>query len=218
VVVAVGLLRARLAESWTLGSLAEEVHLSLCQLVRAFDTGADVATNRSGYRGFLPVTLGSLKCRFAWCMVALAVMVVVSLAIGWLVAGGVLAPLRTMTARTRRISQDKLHERLALAGPADELRELGDTIDGLLIRLEAAFDAQRRFVANASHELRTPLARIRTALDVALGKPEPAPPLLALDRKIRDGLDRADRLMEGLLALWPRRARGAGRQHGARPA
>jgi signal transduction histidine kinase len=106
-----------------------------------------------------------------WSLVALAVMGVVSLATGWIVAGRVLAPLRTMTARTRRISQDSLHERLALGGPADELRELGDTIDELLARLEAAFGAQRRFVASASHELRTPLTRIRTALDVALGKP-----------------------------------------------
>jgi signal transduction histidine kinase len=137
-----------------------------------------------------------------WSAVALVVVAIVSLAIGWLVAGRVLAPLRTMTAATRRISQDNLHERLALQGPADELRELGDTIDELLARLETAFDAQRRFVANASHELRTPLARIRTALDVAVGKPEPvAPQVTALDRKIREGLDRADRLMEGLLTL-----------------
>jgi signal transduction histidine kinase len=137
-----------------------------------------------------------------WSLVALAVMGVVSLATGWIVAGRVLAPLRTMTARTRRISQDSLHERLALGGPADELRELGDTIDELLARLEAAFGAQRRFVASASHELRTPLTRIRTALDVALGKPEPAPPqLIALNQKVREGLDRADRLMDGLLAL-----------------
>jgi signal transduction histidine kinase len=89
-------------------------------------------------------------------VVALAVTGAGSLAIGWLVADRVLAPLRTMTAATRRISQDNLHQRLALAGPADELRELGDTIDDLLARLETAFDAQRRFVANASHELRTP--------------------------------------------------------------
>jgi signal transduction histidine kinase len=137
-----------------------------------------------------------------WSLVAFAVMGLVSLAIGWLAAGRTLAPLRMMTARTRRISQDNLHERLALGGPADELRELGDTIDELLARLEIAFDAQRRFVANASHELRTPLTRIRTALDVALGKPGPVPAqLIALDHKVREGLDRADRLMESLLAL-----------------
>ena len=143
-----------------------------------------------------------LRQLLIWSLVALAVTGAGSLAIAWLVADRVLAPLRTMTAATRRISQDNLHERLALPGPDDELRELADTIDGLLARLEAAFGAQRRFVANASHELRTPLTRIRTALDVAVGKPAPVPPpVLALDQKIREGLDRADRLMEGLLVL-----------------
>ena len=109
--------------------------------------------------------------------------------------------VRTMTATTRRISQDNLHERLALDGPRDELRELGDTIDGLLARLEAAFDAQRRFVANAAHELRTPLARIRTAVDVAVAKPGAGAEVRALDGKVREGLDRADQLVEGFLAL-----------------
>ena len=143
-----------------------------------------------------------LRQLLIWSVVALAVAGAGSLAIGWLVADRVLAPLRTMTAATRRISHDSLHERLALPGPDDELRELADTIDGLLARLETAFDAQRRFVANASHELRTPLARIRTALDVAVGKPAPIPPqVIALDQKIREGLDRADRLMAGLLVL-----------------
>ena len=143
-----------------------------------------------------------LRQLLIWSLVALAVTGAGSLAIGWLVADRVLAPLRTMTAATRRISQDNLHERLALPGPDDELRELADTIDGLLSRLEAAFSAQRRFVANASHELRTPLTRIRTALDVAVGKPAPVPPpVIALDQKIREALDRADRLMESLLVL-----------------
>ena len=136
-----------------------------------------------------------------WSGAALAAMALASIALGWLMAGRVLSPLRTMTATTRRISQDNLDERLALEGPSDELKELGDTIDGLLARLETAFDAQRRFVANASHELRTPLARIRTALDVAVGKPAPVPDVRALDLKIREGLDRADRLLEGFLAL-----------------
>jgi len=143
-----------------------------------------------------------LRLLLIWSAIALAATGGGSLAIGWLVADRVLAPLRTMTAATRRISQDNLHERLALQGPADELKELADTIDALLSRLEAAFDAQRRFVVNASHELRTPLARIRTALDVAVGKPAPVPPqVMVLDRKIREGLDRADQLMEGLLVL-----------------
>src|SRR5437588_168288 len=78
----------------------------------------------------------------------------------------VLRPLRTMTAATRRISADNLHERLAVTGPADEVKALADTIDELLERLEGAFAAQRRFVANASHELRTPLTTMRASLDV----------------------------------------------------
>ena len=86
-----------------------------------------------------------------------------------------LAPLRTITATAERISDTNLHERLAMAGPRDELRLLADTIDRLLERLEAAFDAQRRFVANASHELRTPLAMMRTTLDVAIAKPGGVP-------------------------------------------
>jgi hypothetical protein len=137
-----------------------------------------------------------------WSLVALAVMTAVSIAVGWLVAGRVLAPLRTMTATTRRIPQDNLHQRLTLPGPRDELRELGDTIDGLLARLEAAFASQRRFVANAAHELRIPLARIRTALEAAVGKPgSVSPQVVALDRKVREGLDRANQLVDGFLEL-----------------
>jgi signal transduction histidine kinase len=88
--------------------------------------------------------------------IALAVFVVAAAALGWLLAGRVLRPLSTITAAARRISASSLHERLALHGPDDELKELGDTLDNLFARLEASFDAQRRFAANASHELRTP--------------------------------------------------------------
>jgi hypothetical protein len=114
-----------------------------------------------------------------------------------------------MTAATRRISEHNLHERLALQGPDDELKDLADTIDGLVARLEAAFEAQRRFVANASHELRTPLAMMRTSLDVAVAKPEPLSPQVGvLEGKLREGLDQADRLLESFLVL-------ARAQHGA---
>jgi signal transduction histidine kinase len=141
--------------------------------------------------------------------VALAVMAVVSVVLGRVVAGRVLRPLRTITSATRRISADNLHERLAVPGPADEVKDLADTIDGLLERLEGAFSAQRRFVANASHELRTPLATIRASLDVAVAKPEPVPAqTIALADRIRTELDQVDRLLEGLLLL-------ARTQHGA---
>jgi len=134
--------------------------------------------------------------------ISLAFMAVVSIWLGWLMAGRVLRPLRTMTTTTLRISQENLHERLDLPGPRDELKDLGDTIDGLLARLETAFEAQRRFVANASHELRTPLAMMRTSLDVAEGKPRPVPrEVTVLAGKLREGLDQADRLIEDFLTL-----------------
>jgi two-component system sensor histidine kinase VanS len=104
-------------------------------------------------------------------VIALAIMTVVSIVLGWLVAGRVLRPLRAMTASTRQISERNLHERLALSGPDDELKDLADTIDGLLARLEAHVAEQQRFAANASHELRTPLAVTQTLLDVARSDP-----------------------------------------------
>ena len=107
-----------------------------------------------------------------------------------------------MTAAAQRISAHNLDERLAVTGPADELKELGDTIDALLERLESAFKAQRRFVANASHELRTPLTTMRASLDVAVAKPEPAPPqTIALAARLRRELDRVDSLLEAFLFL-----------------
>ena len=99
--------------------------------------------------------------------IALGVMAVASVGLGWLMAGRVLRPLRTITAAARCVSARNLHQRIAMTGPDDELKELGDTFDQLLGRLEASFRAQRQFVANASHELRTPLARQRTLLEVA---------------------------------------------------
>jgi signal transduction histidine kinase len=134
--------------------------------------------------------------------IALGFMAVVSGVLGWVVAGRVLAPVRTITATTERISDTNLHERLAMPGPRDELRLLADTIDRLLERLEAAFEAQRRFVANASHELRTPLAMMRTTLDVAIAKPGGVPAeTRELDAELRVDLDRADQLLEGFLTL-----------------
>ena len=103
---------------------------------------------------------------------AFAAMVVISIALGWVVAGRVLRPLRTITAATRQISERNLHQRLALGGPPDELTDLGDTIDGLLARLQRAFDAQRRFAANASHELRTPITVERALLEMVLTDPD----------------------------------------------
>src|SRR6266851_3130606 len=134
--------------------------------------------------------------------IALGVMLVVSVVAGWVVAGRVLRPLRQMTTAARRISASNLHERLAIDGPGDELKHLADTIDALLGRLDGAFAAQRRFVANASHELRTPLATMRVSLDVAVAKPGPVPPeTITLAGQVRAELNKADELLEGLLVL-----------------
>jgi signal transduction histidine kinase len=144
-------------------------------------------------------------------LIALGIMVAVSVLLGWIFAGRSLRPLRLITATARRISEDNLDERLAFDGPHDELRDLADTFDGLLERLESAFAAQRRFVANASHELRTPLATMRAALDVAVAKPGPLSPQAAvLASRLRAELDRVDELLDGLLVL-------ARAQHGALP-
>lgn len=134
--------------------------------------------------------------------IALALMTVISIGLGWLVAGRILRPLRTITTAAREISATSLHQRLALDSPADELKELGDTFDELLTRLEASFKAQRQFVANASHELRTPLARQRTVGQVALADPEASVDTLraAHERILVAGVQQ-ERLIEALLAL-----------------
>jgi signal transduction histidine kinase len=132
----------------------------------------------------------------------LALMALGSLGLGWVVAGRVLRPLQRITATAKRLSERTLHQRIALDGPDDELKELADTFDGLLARLDAAFDAQRRFAANASHELRTPLAISRTEVDVALADPAtPNAELRAMAERVRDATGRSERLIEGLLTL-----------------
>ena len=134
--------------------------------------------------------------------IALAIMAVLSVGLGWFVAGHALRPLRRITAAARRISATNLHERLALDGPDDDLRELADVIDGLFGRLDASFDAQRQFVANASHELRTPLARSRTLLEVALRDPgASADSLRAACRRVLVAGEEQERLIEALLTL-----------------
>jgi signal transduction histidine kinase len=134
--------------------------------------------------------------------IALGIMALIAVILGWLTAGRVLRPLRTITATAREISASNLHERLDLHGPDDELKRLGDTIDELLGRLEHSFDAQRLFVANASHELRTPLATMRASLDVALAKPGPIPEhTKRLAGRLHQELDQVDRLLESFLSL-----------------
>ncbi|WP_433125429.1 sensor histidine kinase [Micromonospora sp. CA-240977] len=141
--------------------------------------------------------------------VALAVIAVLGLGASWLVAGRMLRPLQTLTATTRRISQDRLHERIALSGPHDELKELADTFDDMVARLENSFASQRRFTADAAHELRTPLAIVRTGIEVLRAKRHSTIEqweAMADDTLTATG--RAERLLDGLLAL-ARSDRGA---------
>ncbi|MGA2012434.1 MAG: HAMP domain-containing sensor histidine kinase [Solirubrobacteraceae bacterium] len=143
--------------------------------------------------------------------IALAIMTAVSIALGWLVAGRVLRPLRTITATTRQISEHNLNERLALSGPRDELKDLADTVDGLLARLQAHVAEQRRFAANASHELRTPLALTQTLLDVA--REDPSRVNGELVDRLHEVNTRAIDLTEALLLLSRASQRSFTREH-----
>lgn len=126
----------------------------------------------------------------------------VGVAVSYYLAGRVLQPLQDITAAAQRLSAEGLDARIDLEGPEDELKQLADTFDDMLSRLEAAFDAQKRFVADASHELRTPLAVMRTEVDVALADPDAsAPELRAAAEVVREATMRADRLVDSLLLL-----------------
>jgi signal transduction histidine kinase len=145
---------------------------------------------------------GDLHQLLVQSAIALAIMTVVSIALGWLVAGRVLRPLRTMTVTTRQISERNLHERLALPGPRDELKDLADTVDGLLARLETAFGAQQRFVANAAHELRTPMTLWRALLEETLtDSAATIDSFRATSRRLLALGDEQERLLESLLTL-----------------
>jgi signal transduction histidine kinase len=134
--------------------------------------------------------------------IALGLTAVISVALGWLVAGRVLRPVRTISATARQISASNLDERLCLDGPDDEFRELAATLDDLLERLEASFASQRRFVANASHELRTPLTLDRALLERALRNPEPTHALWRVTcERLLASSQHQDRLIDALLAL-----------------
>ena len=144
----------------------------------------------------------ALSNLLVFSLVGLGVMTVASGGLGWFMSGRVLRPVRVITETARRASEQHLGERLALTGATDELKELADTFDDMLERLDSAFATQRRFVANASHELRTPLTVMRTAIDVTLAKPSPtARQLTDMAVRVRRSVGRAEAMVEALLTL-----------------
>ncbi|HEX3802977.1 MAG TPA: HAMP domain-containing sensor histidine kinase [Solirubrobacteraceae bacterium] len=154
---------------------------------------------QAGYHQAVAATLHRLLLEY---IAALVVMTGISVALGWWIAGRALAPLRAITATARRVSGENLGERIALQGPEDELKELADTFDGMLTRLDSAFASQKHFVANASHELRTPLAIMRTEIDVALADPHASVhELRAMGEAVRETVDRSESLIAALLLL-----------------
>jgi signal transduction histidine kinase len=148
----------------------------------------------------VPLTVGTSA--FLSIVIALTIMAALSLAVGWLIAGRFVRPLRAIIIAARDISASNLHRRLGVRGRGDEFTELGQTLDGLFARLEASFQAQRHFIANASHELRTPLTAGRALLQVALADPEPTVETLrATCEELVELGDQQERLIAALLAL-----------------
>jgi signal transduction histidine kinase len=138
----------------------------------------------------------------AWSLGGLAVATFVAGIWGWAIGRRILLPLHKVTAAARRASQERLDERISLNGPNDELKELADTFDDMLNRLDLALASQRRFVANASHELRTPLTSMRTLIDVAMAKPtRTTEQLEVLIGRVREAVDQSEALIDGLLTL-----------------
>ncbi|MEZ5140973.1 MAG: HAMP domain-containing sensor histidine kinase [Acidimicrobiales bacterium] len=133
--------------------------------------------------------------------VALGLMVVVAVGVGWFAAGRALRPVGRITARAQQLSEDNLHERLSFEGPHDELKELADTLDGMLERLDRSFSAQRSFAANVSHELRTPLAVLQGEADLVLDQPDASERERRLAEAVRQQAGRSEALLDALLAL-----------------
>jgi signal transduction histidine kinase len=135
-------------------------------------------------------------------LIGLAILAIASAGLGWLVSGRALRPVRSITEAARQASELRLGQRLALTGPDDELKQLADTFDVMVERLDAAFTSQKRFVANAAHELRTPLTAMRTAIEVTLSKPTRTPDQLeAMAARVKQSVEHAEATIEALLTL-----------------
>ncbi|GAA2214783.1 hypothetical protein GCM10009850_102490 [Nonomuraea monospora] len=196
-------LQTRLALAYAAGFYAAGLFVLVLVAVPLADIDAAVPKGRPSAGAITHTGPGiGLPQLLAGSAVALIVLIPVALALGWFVAGRFLRPLRAITATARTISSGDLHRRLDLGEPADELTELGHTLDDLFARLQASFDAQRHFVANASHELRTPLAGLRTLLEVTLADPDADADALraACQEALALGAHQ-ERLVEALLTL-----------------
>jgi signal transduction histidine kinase len=137
-----------------------------------------------------------------YSLLGLAGVTMLAVVAGWIVAGRIMRPVHRLTAAAHAASEQNLSQRIALQGPRDELRELADTFDTMLERLDRAFTSQRQFIANASHELRTPLTLMRTTIDVVLAKPQPTrDELVSMAAEVRQAVDHTERLIEALLIL-----------------
>jgi signal transduction histidine kinase len=166
--------------------------LQKCAAVYASGVQAGASAQRS-------TTLSHL---LTYSLLSLAGATLLAAVAGWIVAGRILRPVHRLTAAARAASEQNLSQRIALQGPRDELRELADTFDTMLERLDRAFTSQRQFIANASHELRTPLTLMRTTMDVVLAKPEPTrEELVSMAADIRQAAGHCERLIEALLVL-----------------
>ena len=173
------------------GGVHSEV-MQKCAQVYASGVQAGAAAQRS-------TTLTHL---LIYSLVGLAGVTLLAVVAGWIVAGRILRPVHRLISAARAASEQNLSQRIGLEGPRDELRELADTFDAMLERLDRAFTSQRQFIANASHELRTPLTVMRTAIDVVLAKPEPTrDELVSMAAEVRHAVDHSERLIEVLLIL-----------------
>jgi signal transduction histidine kinase len=154
---------------------------------------------QQGAQGQRDLTLSHL---LQYSLITLAVVIALAAVLGWVFSGRTLRPVQLITAAARTASERNLSARVASRGPRDELRELAETFDEMLARLEAAFEGQQRFIANASHELRTPLAVMRATVDVVLDNPDStAGDLRAMAADIRAEVDHAGQLISALLIL-----------------
>ncbi|GIF20542.1 sensor protein CutS [Paractinoplanes tereljensis] len=210
VAITYGLLATNLPESADSNLTLPAGFASSCERASADPEGADPALLQKCKTAYQEgLVNGANRQREAtlqrllwYSLSTLAAVTLLAAVAGWIVAGRVLRPVHRITEAARNASEENLAARLALTGPRDELRELADTFDDMLDRLQAAFDSQRRFIANAGHELRTPLTVMRTAVDVVLAKPEPtSAELIGMGHDVQAAVHQAQALIDALLTL-----------------